>query len=412
MANENKKVINIRKGKGNSSPNKKSYTLRDITLGGNNQSLILNSDKTNNLDYNQFFSDEKNTKYITRRTKIPYIKVHEFEPDMLFKFAQHLELISQTIDMVLTSGKQVLDDPIKLFDSFVKSGGIDLGFGGDSDNKKEQAKDKQTDSLVSQFFIDEDSYKDNVISKPIQRYTAFFDAQCINSYEIPYYEDTYMEVNGIDGWDYLNSKDINFGNQFFNAIWNVVANLGIVDTNPIPRWKLDTKSEYQYYNINTEFHLNNKDLKSLSNNFNFLVTLLKGALWVQYDTRFMPSNVYNVEIPGILNLLYAIMNVDVKSVGNKRKLPTIGGNPLEVLTNEEKQYLDLEMITRGGLRNAYYPDAWKVTISFRSLIPNNFNNYLDYLINGSKSLDLDSRRTSGTDQFYDKYFKSGETKGK
>lgn len=392
---------------------KNRFTLKDISLSNqhysdmvrlenitadflrNNNYYKLNAD----IGYNDLINNSMYREGLTRRTRIPYIKLYEFEPDMVFKFAQHLELISQTISQNLDAFGKILEGGLEGILKGIGGGDLDLfnefstiATGGDA------TKDLSNNLNLN---LTDENYKENILVNPLRRYRSYFKGKFVNSYEIPYTDDIYMEANGTNGWDWIGAGDIDLHNNFMNMVWKTIANLGIINVNPVPVWKRSTDGDSEYYNITCEFNLNNNNLNSLLKNMYFLMTLVGGPLWVQNGSRFFPPNIYSVEIPGITHLLYATMVVNIESIGNKRKLP----NDVDGLeSNKTYKYIIKEENNTISLRNAYYPDAWKVTVGLKSLIPNNFNMYMNYLLNGSMDIDINTVWTNDEfDRLTEKY---------
>jgi hypothetical protein len=78
-------------------------------------------------------------------------------------------------------------------------------------------------------------------------------------------------------------------------------------------------------------------------------------------------NVYDIEVPGCFHIYFAAMGMEVTRVGklrtNNKAAASLSG--FKSITSE-----------------TIWPDAYKITINVNDLCPNNFNNYIDYLVNG------------------------------
>lgn len=85
-----------------------------------------------------------------------------------------------------------------------------------------------------------------------------------------------------------------------------------------------------------------------------------------------PPNVYNVLVPGRFNILWASVGATITFEGKLRK-------NLEI-------YNSLNRDNKGGIKSiqpdTLWPDAWKVAINIKSLIPNNLNTQLAYYLGG------------------------------
>ena len=373
-------------------PNKKYGTFRfklnDINTGTKQQDLLINETEKGRTNSGQvgkdelgrIFNSDEHSSSIIHRTTLPYVKLYEFQPDMLFKWTQHLKLVVRSVEMsaaaIVNAGKEV-KNWMEVFAD------VDIDFDG---RKGKREEDDATSSLAANFFIDDDKYGEQVFENPLELYRSFFNGKYVRSFELPYNDDTFLDANGASGWNTSNDINIPGLTGYLETIWKTVANLGVVDLPPIPRWKWDGTGEGDYFNISTEFNLVNNDLKSLGKNFRFLVEMIQGPFWIQYNTRQLPSNIYSVEIPGTIFLQFASIGIDIEPVGNKRKLNK--GH----LEDKFSDTFSSEFIESHGDKNQiFFPDAWKVVVRIKSLLPNNFNNYMNYLLIG----------TGGGDQFID-----------
>ncbi len=340
------------------------FRLGDINLGTEEQSRLIN-------EHDNFINSDLETS-LHKRTSIQYINVTEFEPDMFFRMTQHLKLIISTLDLTNTAVQKALGAAEKFIDTFYKNKG--------KYNKK-KAPDDSTTSLALNYFLDEDNnntYADQVLTRPLKIYRSFFNGKYVRSYQIPQNDDLFFSTDGTSGWN-TNSDSMEMGfTGYMETIWKTLNNANIVSLPPIPRW--NHKSEdTDFFGVDTTFNLVNNNLENLTKNFKFLINLVQGPFWIQNNTRQYPPNVYSVEIPGTVFIQYAAMGVNVSTKGNKRK------PPLKFFQNLTPNIFGTNFTEYKDKHDILLPDAWEVTVSFKSLVPNNFNNYLNYLLNPSQS---------------------------
>lgn len=137
-----------------------------------------------------------------------------------------------------------------------------------------------------------------------------------------------------------------------------------------PIFNKDTLDDNRQPSITTEFYLINDSSVNLKKNFEFLHSLFAGTQWIQLKFGYKRSpNVYNVYCHSRFNYIWATLDMTVNSCG-------------KVYRNKEIS----EKIYEEGIKNVnaatLWPTAWKVSITIHSLIPNSFNTYLEFLLNG------------------------------
>jgi hypothetical protein len=136
-----------------------------------------------------------------------------------------------------------------------------------------------------------------------------------------------------------------------------------------PIFKIDNLGNASYGEFSTEFYLINKDDYWLSRNFRFLHAFFAGTQWVHLPMGAIKgSNVYNVLIPGRLNILWASVGSTITCEGKLRK--------------NEYMYKTYGSTIKSLTEDTLYPDAWKIKIDIKDLTPNNFNTYIHYFVNG------------------------------
>ena len=88
------------------------------------------------------------------------------------------------------------------------------------------------------------------------------------------------------------------------------------------------------------------------------------------DILQQSPNVYKITVPGRFIYIFAAMGVKITTVGKLRKVSSADMKSLQ---------------SAAGIRgdpDALFPDAYKIEITIKNLAPNNFNTYMNYLING------------------------------
>ena len=336
----------LRISKDNKWDNRQEWKIKDINIG-NKQHKV-----------------DENGSIINREgIGVPIINIYEFQPNSYRNMEQYIKQVKRQFKRTL---EHIADK--------VSIGGGNLStildYLIDVDLKNVTST---TDKIANQFAVDYDNYRRDVFEAPIKDNKSVFNGKYIRSYEMPYNSDIYINVDGISGWDTLGASDIGFaGSKKLQNIFKAITS--IIDSPFVPTWNT-TKGYKSFYNFTTKFHLINDNFKNLVSNFTYISQLLQGCMWMQYDTFRVPPNVFSVEIPGVIFLQYATAVVNINTVGNKRII-----NANDIIKSEfgktgYKLYTD-------GYGDMFFPDAWEVEVTFKSLIPNSFNTFMNYFENG------------------------------
>lgn len=124
--------------------------------------------------------------------------------------------------------------------------------------------------------------------------------------------------------------------------------------------------------IKNTFYLINDNNLNLAKNFGFLQAFFAGTQWLSlYAGTVQSSNVYNVICPGRFQLMWCSIETTITYEGKLRK----NNKMFEDFGNKIKS-IDIDTL---------WPDAWKIEISIKSLVPNNYNTHIDYYVHGINS---------------------------
>lgn len=197
---------------------------------------------------------------------------------------------------------------------------------------------------------------------PIQQlHNMFFKGKWLNTYELPFWENTYLKGSYASNW-----KNGGVERALGNGLKGIAEKLG-VDYPANPKFEV-SMSDSRREKITTEFYLINSNTSWLKRNFEFIQAIFAGTSWVHLKNCVIQSpNVYNVICPGRFQMIWAAMNSEITVVGKLRK-------------NKEmaNYYNDIKSINEDTL----WPDAWKIKLEIQDLTVNNFNNYAEYYQNG------------------------------
>lgn len=225
----------------------------------------------------------------------------------------------------------------------------------------------------------------------------------IITYEVPFFSEYWVETDGEAGWK-RPGAEMMLGKNMSNFVASM-ANVGFPST---PDWEFTP----HYPSLKVEFHLINDTIEHLENHLRWLNSFTTGQMYVQvdysgladamdkakekvegntklntkqkqsvnklsnavkqvlanYSTLYKSPNVYEIIVPGRLRWLWSTISAEVTCVG-KLYAPG-GGNDGTKLRTGLKAYDDVL---------SAFPEAFKVSVDIRSLVPQAFNTYYYFL---------------------------------
>lgn len=212
----------------------------------------------------------------------------------------------------------------------------------------------------------------------------------IATYELPFYSDYFLSTDGRKGWK-TGGAELWYGRN----LAQLAARFASIGYPTTPDWEFEPNFE----NLDFTFHLINDSPEATLKNTIWLYSLVAGTMYVQIEneqvdltkadqqtvnmltmavTKYLTSissffkspNVYEIVVPGRLRWLWCSMSVNVKCVG--------------------KLYKDGLTRTNGATESmadngAAFPEAYKVEVSFQSLLPQSFNQFNYFLTTKSSA---------------------------
>lgn len=227
-------------------------------------------------------------------------------------------------------------------------------------------------------------------------YTLYYRLQsCVttNIYEIPAAssDKMIMHSSGMSGWtdggdDIMSSGGFRLSNLLgkIPGIGNL-ANmiLGNIGVNYMPWWNAGSGAKTKEPQIEITFDLYNDNVDSALYNFIFVNTLVPNNRWIQYNMFQHSSCLYDVKIEGINRLFACAGDFTVTYEGVLRNPPYEFYNKLRAKFNKnmEDWTFYINCIDNKLIK---IPDVYRVKLSFQSLLPANFNNFIfNYAENAS-----------------------------
>ena len=204
-----------------------------------------------------------------------------------------------------------------------------------------------------------------------QLYKFFTHGKWLNTYEVPYLPGSadilYLKSNNASKWD------VNAGMQKLmgKTIAGAITEHTYMQYPVTPIFESGDNAANLFQTVTTTFYLINDSTTNLVKNFKFLHSLFAGTQWIllKFGYRRAP-NVYNVYCNSRFNYIWASIDMTVQSCGKVYKNPDISK---EFKNDYSFKYLN---------EHTLWPTAWQVTLSIRSLVPNNYNTYLEFIMNG------------------------------
>lgn len=343
----------------------------------------------------------KNTDNISINTilnTIPGIQIREFLPDT--RLDQALDFFSNLIQGVLNLFKNDKEQIAKQNEA----------------NNKKTNDDQIDDNILQKItrvckyavkyltgFADQDLYTDtfgklnnsillNQKYQPSQKklqtyiynfpYTMWYQLQSCtttNLYELPcIIENREMYAsNGTPGWPSAGISLAKGGITNVPIIGSLVKNLlGNVNISLMPWWDAKEGNATPAGSVNIKFDLFNDTAESALINFIFVNTIVPNAKWIQYNMFQHSPHLYDIKLEGYGRLYACTGNFKVTQVGILRNMPN------SWILNKLKPHINncmnattfLNAIISENLIKI--PDIYHVELTFDSLLPDNFNNYL------------------------------------
>lgn len=236
----------------------------------------------------------------------------------------------------------------------------------------------------------------------------FTNGYWLNTYELPFYGNNYLEESNAGKWTQEGSK-----RSWGEGIATALEGFGVYYPTT-PNWSLDITGAGRS-EISTEFYLINKNEEWLLRNYKFMHALFSGTQFVMLKHCIVQSpNVYNVVVPGRFEIIWANVTMSATMEGKLRKCSHMYEelNMHYTEKNSQKTTQVADGNNSKAVRVAYsgdafqalkaitpdtlWPDAWKISIKIKDLGVNCFNNYLNYQAYGSTGARLIANTTEKT----------------
>lgn len=363
---------------------------------------IIKPDQFENININTLFNS------------IPGLQIREFLPDT--RLEQALNFFNKIIETMTSVTKAVASDKEKaknekkpepnIFEKIksVATAAIDF-LTGQSEKNLFTVLDKtfyaESNNRLKAFSNLSNNKQKYVLTFPYTLWYLMQSSRTNNIYEIPCLTDNkeLYNANGQAGWN----NDVGFslvgmmpgsgGGGFAGKAINAL--LGNVAISFMPWWNAKDGRATPFTEVKIKIDLYNDTLQSAIQNFLFINTLIPNAKWIQYNIFQHSSSIYDVKIDGYKRLYACSGNFNVKYGGILR-------DPTWKFFEELKKYINKDAMDVENFRSMLeenklikIPDVYKVEMSFKSLLPDNFNNHI-YMYS-SNNIIKDDAKTKRTE---------------
>lgn len=223
-----------------------------------------------------------------------------------------------------------------------------------------------------------------LLKLPFMFYYRMISSKTTAYYELPYNGNYVLQSDSTNGW--INRGLQNYTSKDPNETVAAVINYFTknLSFNMTPTWEGNSQNTPLSFDV--EFQLFNDSQDALINNFKFINTIIPANNWFQYHVYSCPPSVFDIRINGLNRFFMCTAKIDCTKLGVMRAMP-------------------FKIVTTLGLNTTTpisIPDVYNVKITFTSLLPNNFNNYLYSIYSNNE----DIFQIKGTDSVYNTFMKS------
>ena len=199
-----------------------------------------------------------------------------------------------------------------------------------------------------------------------------------NMYTLPFnVQDNVMKGNGADGWD-----SFSMNGAFMEHMGALTGFLGKgISIYTTPVWQGIKNREG--YGFDTTINLFNDTLEHTLANFIFVNTIIPQNMPTHYAIFQQAPSLYDIKIPGFQRLFMCSGDFSCSMKGCLRKPSDKFLERLLVFANTKYGFKKDE----SPIKDIRIPDVYEVHLSFKSLLPNTFNNFIFQYVNVKTSME-------------------------
>ena len=235
-------------------------------------------------------------------------------------------------------------------------------------------------------YVDKGNITTYMLKFPFTFWYALQSCTTTNIYELPcvIQDPTLYSSNGNPGWG---SAGLSFTNTLIEnipVIGKLVKTLlGNINISMLPWWDAKAGNATPHPEVSVEFDLFNDTVESSVFNFIFVNTIVPNNKWVQYNLFQHSPHLYDVKLEGYDRLYACSGSFTVQGKGVLRNvtddwIDATDKNQKECLSKYINGCMDKKKFV-AALKSdnlIKIPDIYHVKMTFTSLLPDNFNQYM------------------------------------
>lgn len=196
-------------------------------------------------------------------------------------------------------------------------------------------------------------HKDSLCIVPFALYYGFTSSATTGTYKLPFnISEDFLDSDGTYGWGGDNASGVIqslIGNKFLKDVLTKFRVQSAVTPSWMPSGNAPCKS------IKVTFDLINDSIDAAKANSSFVYTIIGKNRWVQWGIVQSSASLYDIRLPSGMRYFMCSGQISCAAKGTLRKVPGI---------------------VIGGRDDILIPDIYSITITFKSLLPDNFNGFL------------------------------------
>lgn len=216
-----------------------------------------------------------------------------------------------------------------------------------------------------------DKYLISVIKFPHRFYYELLATKTLNYYSLPYNGSFTINANGDTGWNSGHKGGIQGGDGILGGIANFIGvkQLNVTTT---PTW--DGVENAESTTVECQLDLFNDSVDAACQNFIFVNTILPAAMYTQYHIFQQSPSLFDIKVDGLGRFFMCTGNFKVEFKGvvrtpSKEVFTTLVSKHLNPTYNITEETLRIAGVVK-------IPDVYHISLTFKSLLPNNLNNFI------------------------------------
>ena len=327
--------------------------------------------------------------------------IREFQPNYRFNwYEEAVKSVSLATDALASAGSSLIESlagtgvPGAQIAKQLKDKGGAVAedvFGKGVKLKSENHMDELIRNLSSAG--SNDIWKEKILDTPVDQVKRMLSGVETAYFEMPFYGDEFLMNQQSSFWSAAN--DLKEVLDDGGSLAKILKNSSAVNFPTTPTWNPDGGGGTPEP-VQMELTLYNNNLPNLIRNYKFVHGLMQGVYWSQIGNFQKSSNLYDITVPGRFRYFFCTMEAQIRYAGKTRVLNA--DSVSDFMSNfsgksDLNNTIKTEPLNQGVIENTHFPDAYNILLTFKSLMPNNYNMYIQYFITGDEALKSDALST-------------------